>query len=324
MPLKLPVRPILKPKPVRLPKGKRVSVGIAAICNRGANIICATDGARTTEISADLSAFKMQVYGEWVFLFAGTMSNIDLIMEELRQSISDDPTLLSRKKVQIALKTAYLKRRSEWLADRNLAAYDLTIEEFKNYGLKMFGEKLFSELDLSIRQDVQNFNEYVTVTGWGGAHQSAMIYTVSPDGSGSSIFDGFATIGSGASVAHNTLMLLKCARHQPFEYALYAVTAAKFASEDCEGVGRSTALMVTHKRKSPDDKFFTLIQPEQIDKLRVEWEKYSKPRIPPEALPTLLMIAQDVMGYVSPDPAIKAMAESLNVGTVHLKIGTPD
>lgn len=139
-----------------------------------------------------------------------------------------------------------------------------------------------------------------------------MIYTVSPDGSASSIFDGFATIGSGASVAQNTLMLLGCARHQPFEYVLYAVTAAKFAAESCDGVGKSTALVVTRKPKSPDDDFFKLIQPDQQDKLRAQWETYSKLRIPPQSLPTLCQIAQEVMGSVSPHPTFKLIAESLS------------
>lgn len=157
---------LLKPNRERLPKGTAVTIGIAAICNRGRNIICATDGMRSTEVNADLSAFKMQIYGEWVFLFAGTMSNTDLIMEELRQAVAKDSTLMSRAKIQSALKRAYSKRRSEWVADRILAPYDMTIEEFKKAGLKTFGEKLFFELDLAIRQDTQNFNEYVMVTGW--------------------------------------------------------------------------------------------------------------------------------------------------------------
>lgn len=300
-----------------------MSIGIAAICNRGENIICATDGMRSTEVRADLSAFKIQIYGEWVFLFVGTMSNTDLIMEELRQAAAKDNTLLSREKIQSALKKAYMKRRSEWVTDRILAPYDLTIDEFKKEGLKTFGEKLFSELDLAIRQDTPNFNEYVMVTGWGKTDQSAMIYTVGPDGSASSIFDGFAAIGSGANIAQNTLMLLGCARHQPFENVLYAVTAAKFAAESCDGVGRSTAITVTHKPKSKDDdKWMSFVQPDQQDKLRAQWETYSKPRIPVQALPTLCQIAQEVMGCVSPHPAFKMAADSLRLGKAEKKKGS--
>lgn len=296
-----------------------MSLGMAVICNRGENIICVTDGLVATELCVDVSTFKMQFFMNWVFMFAGTLSNADLIMEELRKAVELDENALSRKNIQSSLRKAYIKRRSEWVADRLLAPYDLTVEEFQSEGLKMFGEKLFGELDSSIRQDSSNFNEYIMVAGWGDG-DFPMIYALTPDGSTSAAYDGFEAIGCGASIANNTLLLLKCARHLPFEYALYAATAAKFAAEGCQGVGRSTVIAVTHKPKPKEEKWFTLIQPEQEDKIRKEWEKHSRPKIPGEALPAICIIANDVMGHVSDHPPLRAIVESLKLAGVNLKL----
>src|SRR5271157_1303312 len=120
----LPVRyrlPHREPKPV--------TIGIAAICNQGRNIICATDGMLSAEVSVDLSTFKMQWLGEWLFLYSGTLSNADLIMEEVRQEAFRDPKVLSRERIQPLLRRAYKKRFAQWAADRNLAPYDLEMDE---------------------------------------------------------------------------------------------------------------------------------------------------------------------------------------------------
>jgi hypothetical protein len=271
-------------------------------------MILATDGMLSSEVSADLSAFKLQIFGDWVFLFSGTLSNADLIMEEIRLAAAADASVLSREKIQATLRSAYKKRRSQWAADRNLAPYDMEMEEFREEGAKWFGETHFAEIENLIRQDAVNFNEQVIVTGWGKSDHAAMIYSVNQYGGVSGSLDGFATMGSGGNIAQNTLMLLGCARHLPFEYALYAVAAAKFASESCEGVGKSTVMAVTHKRTEKDSAEkppMELVQPDQIEILRGLWERYTKPKIPDEAIPHLCAIAQRAVGEVTPGAAIR-------------------
>lgn len=292
-----------------------MTIGIAAICNQGRNIICATDGMLSAEVSVDLSTFKMQWLGEWLFLYSGTLSNADLIMEEVRQEAFRDPQILSRERIQPLLRRAYKKRFAQWAADRNLAPYDLEMDEFKKNGQAIFGDKTFAEIDYALRQDAQNFTEYVLVTGWGKTEQSAMIYGVSQDGAFSAAYDGFATIGCGENVARNMLMMLGCARHLPFEYALYAVAAAKFAAESCAGVGPSTAIAVTHKRKGKDDVSYSFVQPEQQAELRALWEKHTKPRVPEEAFGTLCKISQEIIGSASPTAVLAAVLHSMQSGS---------
>ncbi len=269
----------------------------------------------SADISADLSAFKVQFYGDWLFAFAGSLSNADLIMEEIRQEVVKDASVLSRGKIQSTLRRAYKKRQSAWVTDRNLAPYDMDMGEFKKEGQNIFGEKLFGELDHVMRSDLVNFNEYVIVTGWGKAELSAMIYKMTPDGAVSASLDGFTAIGSGANVATNVLMSLGCTRDAPVEFALYAVAAAKFSAESCDGVGESTVLLVTHKRR-PDDALGTspvqIVQPNEVNELRKLWETYSKPRFPEEAVTKLCDIAKKVVGEVSAEAGIRGMIHAVN------------
>jgi len=173
-----------------------------------------------------------------------------------------------------------------------------------------FGDKAFVEIDYALRQDAQNFTEHILVTGWGKTDQSAMIYGMSRDGTFSAAYDGFATIGCGENVARNMLMMLGCARHLPFEYALYAVAASKFAAESCAGVGSSTAIAVTRKPKGKNDTSYSFVQPEQQAELRALWEKHTKPRVPEEAFGTLCKISQEVIGSASPMAVLAAVLHS--------------
>jgi hypothetical protein len=97
-----------------------------------------------------------------------------------------------------------------------------------------------------------------------------------------------------------TLLLLECGRDTPFEFALYAVAAAKFASERCGGVGQKTTRMfVTRKRREGDDPAKTpgdFVPDEKIATLREMWEKYSKPQIPEDALLKLHRMSRE-LGY---------------------------
>jgi len=182
------------------------------------------------------------------------------------------------------------------------------MEEFRKEGAKWFGEAHFAEIENLIRQDAVNFNEQVMVTGWGKSAQAAMIYSVNQYGGVSNCLDGLATMGSGGNIAQNTLMLLGCARHVPFEYALYGVAAAKFASESCEGVGKSTVMAVTHKRTEKDSAEkppMEVVQPDQIAILRGLWETYTRPKIPDEAIFDLCVIAQKTIAEVTPVAAIR-------------------
>ena len=59
-----------------------MTVGIAALCefSHGAKVVCATDGRLSLPqgVSADVNAPKMIFLGDWVFMFAGELSEADL------------------------------------------------------------------------------------------------------------------------------------------------------------------------------------------------------------------------------------------------------
>jgi ATP-dependent protease HslVU (ClpYQ) peptidase subunit len=247
-------------------------------------------------VCADVMAPKMVILGDWIFMLAGTLSNADLILEELRLALRDYETLLTRPKIQSAIRAAYAKRFSKWTADRHLFHYDMDMEVFKEKGHTIFGDQRFAELSREIDQDAQNFQEEMLLIGWGETRNAAMIYGINRDGSSSNSLDGIAAIGSGSDAALSTLLSLGCGRNTNIEDALYAVASAKFAAESCGdgGVGRDTFMFIAHKRTEEDPKDKPpghTIQPSDIDALRKMWERYSKPRIPRDAAMKLHEIA---------------------------------
>ena len=206
--------PVPKPNPPRLRKLEpQVTVCIAAICNNGKNLICASDGALSdtvSQVSGDVMASKMLFLDSWAFLLAGTLSNGDLILEELRlAAIEGNKAKLNRENVRRMLAKAYRKQFSNWLAERWLAQYDMDMGEFKKKGKDYFGEERSSELARSMDQDaVVNFNESVLVAGWGASPLSATIVGMERSSFASHTLNGFAAIGAGAAVAMPTLMQL--------------------------------------------------------------------------------------------------------------------
>lgn len=298
-----------------------MTVCIAAACNGGRHVICATDGMLSdmlSSLSGDVMATKLMWFGDWLFMFAGHLSEADLIMEELRLEARDQSQFLSRENIQSSVRSAYKKRFSKWSADRFLSHYDMDMEDFKNHGREMFGEDRFAELSRSMEQDALNYQEQILIVGWGLTEHAVMIFGALPDGVASFALDGFATTGSGAQVARSVLLSLECSRLCSTEEALYAVAAAKFSAESCSGVGKSTTMFVSHKRCEKDAKDKPpghFIQPDEIDALRSLWTQHSKPVIPKEAFPTLCEIAQRIGAQT-----IKGMIETIQ-GSMQEKDG---
>jgi hypothetical protein len=293
----------MMPKPLPKPfrnlrrhtEEKLVTVCISAICEKGNAIVSATDGAISYGISADVNTYKMRVLKDWLFQFSGTFSNADLIMEEIERELKKDSAASSNSKVKIQelLQNAYRRRFSQWISDRNLAVYDLSVEEFKREGLKIFGSDIFSELTHALAQDSERFNESMLVSGFPDDHPLAVLYEINREGKFSHSTTGIAAIGSGGVVAMTTLLLLGCSRYMPLEFTLYAVAAAKFSAENCDGVGRSTNIVITRNPRvvSGKEKYVIVIQPKEIDVLRNLWEKYGRPKIPIQGLDKLNSIA---------------------------------
>jgi hypothetical protein len=273
-----------------------VTVCIAVACNQGTQVIAVTDGKLSYgDICGDVKLPKMAWFGDWMFLYAGEPAQTDSILEEIRMELLKIPDCLSREKIQATVRRAFKKRFAKWSVDRNLPAYDMEMDQFTKKGRKIFGDQKFTELCREIEKDAVNFREELLVIGWGKTIAALMLYEVNRDGARSHALHGLATLGFGADVAMSTLLLLGCGRDVPFEDALYAAAAAKFAAERCDGVGKDTTIFVTHKRIAEDDSQKApgcFIPQDDISILRELWEEYSKPKIPEDALLKLHQIAQ--------------------------------
>ena len=279
-----------------------MTVCIATICQGGRYIVCATDGMLTdpsSGLSGDVGAVKMMVYGDWLFMFAGTLSNADLIMEELRLEAFTRTDLLDREKIQSSVRQAYKKRFAKWSADRLLSPYDMEMGEFKSEGLSIFGDERFGELSRAIEQDAALFNEQMLVVGFGKSELAAMIYEVCRDGVASHSLEGNTCIGSGSQAASSTLYSLKCGRRSSLGDALYATLAAKFSAESSPGVGTDTVAVVMKKPLNSQDRgAFKIIQSEEIEGMRLLWRRHGKPKVPKQAYPELdkILIRIDAAG----------------------------
>jgi ATP-dependent protease HslVU (ClpYQ) peptidase subunit len=277
--ISLPDRRIPVPPNKRLPKREHlVTVCIASACEQGRIVVAATDGAMTLgEITADTQMPKMIWLGDWLFMYAGEPSNADLFLDDLR------PITLSRANIKTIVHNAYRKRRAHWASDEVLGAFDTDIDEFMATGRNTFGT-YYSTLARQISEQAKYFSDQLLVVGWGKADSSVMIHEENKGGSVSHVFPGFAAIGSGGPIAASQLMLLNQARHSSLTDTLYSVAAAKFSAEVASGVGRNTTIWIAWKRRDtePLDKLAgTFVQPEEIDVLRLLWEQFGRPKIPP-------------------------------------------
>jgi len=281
-------------------KGTPVTVCIASACNAAREVIIATDGMSTyNEITADVDLPKIMWFGDWTFMYSGGASSADLIFEQIRLDVTNDLSVLSREKIESTVRRAFKNYLAQWSVDRNLRPYNIEMGEFLSSGRAKFGEERFAELSRQIENDSIKFLEQVLVIGWGKSPHSVTMFEMNRDGMFSHSLAGIAAIGSGQNVAVSTLLSLGCGRNIPFEYTLYAVAAAKFAAENCEGVGEKTSMFVTRKRRDGDDPSrcpCTIVPEEKIAALREMWEKYSKPRIPDDALLKLHTISRE-LGY---------------------------
>jgi ATP-dependent protease HslVU (ClpYQ) peptidase subunit len=235
------------------------------------------------QVRGDVDALKMLFANDLIFMFAGQLTNSDLIMDGIREDFAAE----DKGNIKAIVRRAYRKRFAQWSADRFLSQYDLDMKEFTTKGVETFGEARFGELSRAIDQDAANYQEQVLVVGWEKERKIPLIFSVSRDGLASHALDGIAAIGSGADVAISTMLVLEQSRHMTLEETIYSVAAAKFAAENCEGVGKKTTMFISWKRTDDDPKgrpAGNFVQPEDLEELRRMWERHGKPRIPRQVI----------------------------------------
>jgi len=263
-----------------------MTVCIAAACEQGNRVVIATDRRISyAGVSSDSVAAKMIWFGtagEWLGLFAGEPANTALIFEEIEQGAQKTP--ITRKNVQRAVLSAYQKRRAIFSSFAALSPYDLSLEEFKAAGLSRFGESEFRRISQEISKTSEYFREQMLVVGWGAAKGAVMLYEISPESDRDHCLTGMTAIGTGQEVALSTMMLLGHSRDRTLAETIYVVACAKFASEKSQGedVGTKTAMFVTWKRETDDDKEKPpgkFLSGEHVVRLHKLWLKYGKPHV---------------------------------------------
>lgn len=277
------------PRPIsrfQRPREKPVTVCIAASCENGRIIVSATDGQLTYgDITADVMSGKIVWIGEWELMFAGDPANAKMIFEEIVRFCREHEQQLTHENVKSTLTAAYRKRMADCLASAVLAPYDMTLSEFKEQGLKTFGDRQFGRISEALEYHANQYQDQILLTGWGEEATDAMIYQVDPQQDRDHALAGIAAIGSGANVALSTLLMLGQSRHTGFLETVYNVAAAKFSAEKSydSAVGQSTAM--NFHWKMPDDKGLTgrWINEPQLKEIRAIWEEYGRPRFPDQA-----------------------------------------
>jgi ATP-dependent protease HslVU (ClpYQ) peptidase subunit len=271
-------------------KDKPLSVGIAAGCEYGRYAVVACDGTLSFgQQAADVEAPKMRFYAGWTFIFAGNLGSTEQIFEEIRQTVNKAESIepMSRERIQDTAREAYFQRVDKWNAVRHLAAFNLTMSQFRQSGQKEFGKGLKQDLARTMYEDyINNFSDEMMVVGWGKVPLSLMIYSIGSDGDANHVDDGMFAIGSGRDAAVSTLLLLRHKISATLRSTIYAVAAAKFSSES-HGIGEHTTLCVVRKRETGEDddrKAIIAIEPEEIKSLRAIWEENGRPKTPKEAL----------------------------------------
>ncbi len=267
-----------------------MTVCIAAACDEGSKVVCATDGLLSLgPVTADNLLSKFIWLDDWLCMFAGDPSNTEMILEEL-SIIAGPEQKLTRGNIKPLFAGAYQSRLEKWLANRILAPWGLSTKQFVAAGVEHFGESEFVRLSQALEAERHSFNEELLVVGWGKSQYSTMIYSIDKYGDHDHKYTGIAAIGSGADVAVSTLLLLGQSRQSSLEETLYCVAAAKFSAEKSQGgsVGEKTGIYITWKRpegeKEPNEQPIGIhVQDDEIAQLRELWEDYGRPRVPDQA-----------------------------------------
>ncbi len=290
-----------------------MTVCVAALCEGGRKIVVATDTQLSfAGVAANAPYSKAFWFGDWMFLYAGAPSRIELINEELRKVPQ-----LNRSTICEAVDSAYRKAKSRFCAHSILSQYDLSMQEFKDEGLKMFGEQTFSRLSERVDAQAEYFNEQLLVIGYGDNENAGHIFEFGAT-LASHALSGIAAIGSGADVALANLLLLKHARHSSLGDGIYSVAAAKFAAEMAHGndVGSGTMMYVAWKRSEKDEvgrppgMFF---QQEDVESLRRIWEEHGRPKIPNQSAEALWPLVHRLRRLRSESPTVQDVVLRLHV-----------
>jgi hypothetical protein len=281
-PLTLFPRPQGTIRSQRLPKGKTVTICIAAISNvfygEDPYLVTASDQMVSGGIiSADRVMVKLQPFHkEWfTMMSADDLTQCTPIIEKAREYFTGRANRLATARA--VFKRAYSQHLVGMREDAALSGYGLSMKEFLKDGRKKLSERMYE----SIRKQIEEVKVGCTflIAGFdlfGLPH----IFEISENKDGGvtdHVYDniGFAAIGSGKYIAETILYSLGQTTRRDFHQTIFNVCAAKFMAEKASDVGKPTWVYCKKRGSSAFAHASGM-----VEKIREEWDKKGCPRVP--------------------------------------------
>jgi hypothetical protein len=267
--------------------GSGMTVCIAAMADVGKSIVIACDSMISTgEVSGDRVAFKIYPLGTnekvWVAMMAGDdISQVSPVIQEANSRLLGiQANQLTTEAVGNEFVAAYQSVRRKYAQDQILSPFGITMEDFRNNGLQIFGDSYrevaadLTRIDLGCQFLLAGFDRD------GDGH----ILSVSNPGIVKHHDPvGFWAIGSGSYSALSMLFYHSIRADLPLPLILYHTCEAKFMAESAFGVGKhSTVQIITHDSR-PQDLVYEQSQ-EFVSEIRRAWETDGRPHVPQWAI----------------------------------------
>lgn len=267
-------------------KGFGMTVCVAGIAEHDGekSVVTATDEMVTTGyFGKDKVAMKREfLHLDWEALFAADdVSEVTPILGCVRSLIHEKYSdrfpngYVSLGEISGAFSQGYNKAVGMACEARILQRYGLTMEKFRDDGLRMFGSDVFNRIGRQI-EDVSLGVDFL-VCGFDGAGEPHL-FTVGSPGI-IKVYDqiGFWAVGSGQQSALSSLFFSGYNRSKDLNEAIYRVCEAKFMAESASGVGASTFVSV---RSFPDVIAYIPNGAPLAKDIRKAWEREGRPRMP--------------------------------------------
>jgi hypothetical protein len=262
-----------------------MTVCVAAISLVDQNVVGACDmmlSRADDSIAAtdDVALKVIPLISRWGVMYAGSPTHAIDIVSRAGHLLQTNlrPTVLAESMAEVrrVMQTAYIEELSHQISIQILGRYGIDLTQFRENGLKQFGDVEFSIINKSIREFSLKTSFLVCGTD---KDDFPHLFTVASPSGALVVNDpaGRAAIGSGAQMALGALGNRKITGLRVREL-LYRVCEAKFAAETAHGVGRSTLL--TCWRKGFDFTAWGM----QTEELKAIWERTGKEPVPEDAI----------------------------------------
>lgn len=249
--------------------GLDVTVAIAAITEPDEVIVCVTDRMISfhdqTAASDDVADKAFQIHKRnWLVGFAAQdVSVVWPIIKAIRPQLADKGDW-NLPEVKDIVSAAYIKQFHKEFLTKHLVRLGFeSVQEFKDFGLQKLGREIFGP----IAHELNMFHLGAEFLVYGfDSYRRAHIFDVRNPGhvTDHSVLK-YAAVGSGYDMAVASLRRKRLDRR--LAPTIYRLLEAKFSSETASGVGKTTGLLLLHKRRD-----ITFVEPADIAKIRKVWE----------------------------------------------------